>query len=89
MRTYELEEMVKAGSGGCDRETSKLNLLKQLREGSEFLEVQKEELENIWAEYKPQIVSFYELIKTPTVAQVRIHSVPQPCGPNLWVALDI
>jgi hypothetical protein len=89
MRTYELEEMVKAESGGCDRETSKHNLLKQLREGSEFLEVQKEELENIWAEYKPKIVSFYELIKTPTVEQVRIHSALQPRGPNLWAASDI
>jgi len=89
MRTYELEEMVKAESGGCNHETSKYNLLKQLKEGSGFLEVQKEELENIWAEYKPKIVSFYELIKTPTVAQVRIHSVPQPCCPNLWVTWDI
>jgi hypothetical protein len=68
LRTYDLEEMVDAESGGY--ETSKHNLLKQLREGAEFLEVQKEELTYIWEEYKPKIVSFYETAPTPTVRRV-------------------
>ncbi|KAF8252057.1 hypothetical protein K440DRAFT_18990 [Wilcoxina mikolae CBS 423.85] len=91
IRTYELEEMVEAESGGydLDRETSKYNLLKQLREGSEFLEIQKEELGYIWAEYKPKIVSFYELFKTPTVGQVRMHGVLKMTGADLWTASDI
>ncbi|KAF8241219.1 hypothetical protein K440DRAFT_665405, partial [Wilcoxina mikolae CBS 423.85] len=65
MRTYDLEEMVDAESGGY--ETSRHNLLRQLREGSEFLENQKEELSYIWEEYKPKIVSFYETVQTSTV----------------------
>ncbi|KAF8533302.1 hypothetical protein BDD12DRAFT_984533 [Trichophaea hybrida] len=65
MRTYDLEEMVDVESG--DYETSMHNLLRQLREGSEFLENQKEELCYIWKEYKPNIVSFYETAPTPTV----------------------
>ncbi|KAF8534691.1 hypothetical protein BDD12DRAFT_755570, partial [Trichophaea hybrida] len=68
MRTYDLEEMVDAESGG--HETSRQNLLRQLREGSEFLETQKEELSYIWGERKPKIVSFYETVATPTVKRV-------------------
>jgi hypothetical protein len=71
MRTYDLEEMVDAESGGY--ETSKHNLLRQLREGSEFLENQKEELSYIWKESNPTIVSFYETAPTPTVERVRLH----------------
>ncbi|KAF8533477.1 hypothetical protein BDD12DRAFT_760777 [Trichophaea hybrida] len=65
MRTYDLEEMVDSESGGYD--TSRHNLLRQLREGSEFLEIQKEELSYIWKDYKPKIVSFYETAPTRTV----------------------
>ncbi|KAF8544651.1 hypothetical protein BDD12DRAFT_906355 [Trichophaea hybrida] len=65
MRTYDLEEMVDAESGGY--ETSRHNLLRQLREGSEFLENQKEDLSYIWEEYRPKIISFYETAPTPTV----------------------
>ncbi|KAF8534445.1 hypothetical protein BDD12DRAFT_895913 [Trichophaea hybrida] len=65
MRTYDLEEMVDAESGGYD--TSRGNLLKQLREGSEFLENQKDDLSYIWEECKPKILSFYELAPTSTV----------------------
>ncbi|KAF8249183.1 hypothetical protein K440DRAFT_660436 [Wilcoxina mikolae CBS 423.85] len=65
MRTYDLEEMVDAESGGY--ETSRHNLLRQLREGSEFLETQKEKLSYIWEECKPEIVSFYETVQTSTV----------------------
>jgi len=68
MRTYELEEMVDMESGGY--ETSRHNLLRQLREGSEFLETQKEDLSYIWEKYKPNIISFYETVQTPTVKRV-------------------
>ncbi|KAF8530881.1 hypothetical protein BDD12DRAFT_914734 [Trichophaea hybrida] len=65
MRTDDLEQMVDMESGGY--ETSRHNLLRQLREGSEFLETQKEDLSYIWDEYKPKIISFYETVQTPTV----------------------
>jgi hypothetical protein len=71
MRTSDLEAMVDAESGGYD--TSRHNLLRQLREGSEFLETQKEELSYIWEECKPKIVSFYETAATPTVEKVRLN----------------
>jgi hypothetical protein len=61
--------MVDAESGG--HETSRNNLLRQLSEGSAFLETQKEELSYIWDEWKPKIVSFYETVATPTVERVR------------------
>jgi hypothetical protein len=68
LRTYDLEEMVDAESGGY--ETSKHNLLKQLREGSEFLEYQKDELSYIWEKYKPNVLSFYETVPTAAVSKV-------------------
>ncbi|KAF8538748.1 hypothetical protein BDD12DRAFT_841185 [Trichophaea hybrida] len=71
MRTYDLEEMVDAESGGY--ETSRHNLLRQLREGSEFLETQKEELSYIREEYKPKVVSFYETVQTSTVKRVGLR----------------
>jgi hypothetical protein len=71
MRTYDLEEMVDAESGGY--ETSRHNLLRQLREGSEFLENQKEDLSYIWEEHKPKIISFYESVQTPTVKRVELQ----------------
>ncbi|KAF8543181.1 hypothetical protein BDD12DRAFT_874965 [Trichophaea hybrida] len=74
MRTYDLEEMVDAESGSY--ETSRHNLLRQLREGSEFLENQKEDLSYIWEEYKPKIISFYESVQTPTVKRSDLGS----CG---------
>ena len=75
IRTYDIEEMVDAESGGY--ETSRHNVLRQLREGSEFLENQKEELSYIWKEYTPKIVSFYETAPTPTIERVgpRLHLV--------------
>jgi hypothetical protein len=85
LRTYDLEEMVDAESGGY--ETSMHNLLKQLREGSEYLETQKEELSYVWDEYKPKIISFYETEHTATVAKVRLkpwHSAqPDPAHPSV------
>jgi hypothetical protein len=75
MRTFDLEEMVDEESGGY--ETSRYNLLRQLREGSEFLENQKEELSYIWKEYKPKIVSFYETVQTRTVQKARLKPHPR------------
>jgi hypothetical protein len=49
---------------------SRLNLLRQLKEGSEFLETQKEDLLRIWGEIPGKIVSFYETVKTPTAQKV-------------------
>ncbi|KAF8535741.1 hypothetical protein BDD12DRAFT_891916 [Trichophaea hybrida] len=72
MRTYDLEEMVDAESSGY--ETSRHNLLRQLREGSEFLENQKEDLSYIWEEYKPKIISFYESVQTPTIKMPGLDS---------------
>jgi hypothetical protein len=71
MRTRDLEEMVDEESDSY--ETSKHNLLRQLRQGSEFLENQKEELSYIWEKYKPKIISFYETVQTPTVKMVGFH----------------
>ncbi|KAH0556424.1 hypothetical protein GP486_005657 [Trichoglossum hirsutum] len=64
LRTKELEEMVDTETGGQE---SRLNLLRHLKEGSEFLETQKENLLHLWTEYSGKIVSFYETLKTPTV----------------------
>ncbi|KAF8538250.1 hypothetical protein BDD12DRAFT_928675 [Trichophaea hybrida] len=63
LRTAELEAMVEDLSGGV--ETARLTLLKQLRENSEFLETQRDALDDIWPGRK--IISFYEVEKTPVV----------------------
>jgi hypothetical protein len=55
-------------SGG--NETLRNNLLRQLREGSEFLENQKDEISYMWKKYEPKIVSFYETAPTPTMERV-------------------
>jgi hypothetical protein len=55
-----------------ESDNERTNLIKQLREDSEFLEYQKEELIRIWKDFKGKVVSFYETVKTPTVRQVRI-----------------
>jgi hypothetical protein len=65
LRTYGLEEMVDADSGGQRR-----NLIMQLKEGSEFLENQKEDLIRIWEGFKRKVVNFYETMKTPLVRMV-------------------
>ncbi|KAF8243669.1 hypothetical protein K440DRAFT_38565 [Wilcoxina mikolae CBS 423.85] len=70
MRTEELETMIEADSEGKRSHTARHQLLTQLREGSEFLESQKDELSHIWEGFTPRIVSFYETVKTPTVKQV-------------------
>jgi hypothetical protein len=65
LRTEELEEMVAAYSGG-----QRSNLLAQLKENSEFLENQKEDLLRIWGGFERKVVSFYETVKTPSVKKV-------------------
>ncbi|KAF8251998.1 hypothetical protein K440DRAFT_595037 [Wilcoxina mikolae CBS 423.85] len=60
LRTAELEAMVQDLSGGV--ETTRLRLLMQLRENSEFLETQRDALADILPGCK--IISFYEVEKT-------------------------
>jgi hypothetical protein len=54
-----------------DPESSRMHLLKQLRGNSEFLETLKEEISDIWTS-ELKTVSFYETIKTSTVAKVAL-----------------
>lgn len=53
-----------------DKKSTRLRLLRQLEEDSEFLEAQKESLIEVWTKMK--IFSFYELNHTPTV--IKVHS---------------
>lgn len=69
LRTEELEAVVDIES---DRQ--KINLLMQLKEGSEFLDNQKEDLIRIWDGFKGKLVSFYETVTTPSVIRVTIMS---------------
>ncbi|KAF8538615.1 hypothetical protein BDD12DRAFT_805984 [Trichophaea hybrida] len=62
LRTAELEAMVEDISSS---QSSKLSLLFQLRENSEFLETNRDGLVDIWNGRK--IVNFYETLDTPTV----------------------
>jgi hypothetical protein len=64
--------MVEDLSGGV--ETSRLRLLMQLRENSEFMETQRDALADIWPGRK--IISFYEVEKTRVVQKVRKRSSP-------------
>ncbi|KAF8540115.1 hypothetical protein BDD12DRAFT_777518, partial [Trichophaea hybrida] len=64
LRTDELE-MVDVDSGG-----QRSSLIMQLKDGSEFLENQKEDLIHIWDKFKPKVVSFYETVKTPSVRKL-------------------
>jgi hypothetical protein len=68
LRTHELEKMMDAESGGY--ESSRHKLLEQLRDGSDFLESQKDDLSYIWGDFNPRIISFYETVKTRTVRKV-------------------
>ncbi len=69
MRTSELEAMVDDLSSDQSVETQSMKLLHQLREESEFLENQREELVDIWS--GRDVYTYYELVKTPTVKKVR------------------
>jgi len=68
LQTVELEAMVENMS--AKSKSSRLKLLRQLRENSEFLEKQRDELSDIWN--GRTVVSFYETVKTPTVKRVSI-----------------
>jgi hypothetical protein len=57
----ELDDMVDVNLGGQRRD-----LITQLKEGSEFLENQKEDLIRIWDRFKAKVVSVYETMKTPS-----------------------
>ena len=66
MRTTELEAMVKDLSSNLELESQVTEVLQQLREGSEFLESQKDELVDIWN--GRNIISYYETMDTPTAS---------------------
>jgi hypothetical protein len=59
LRTDELEELVDVNSGGMRK-----NLILQLKEDSEVLENQKEDLIRMWEGFKRKVVSFYATVKT-------------------------
>lgn len=63
-----LVAMVENTTVPSDTHSARLGLLEQLRENSEFLEDQKERLIPIWEGL--QIVSFYEVEKTPSMTKV-------------------
>jgi len=66
MRTTELEAMIEDMSS--DPESQPTKLLHQLREGSEFLESQRDEIVDILKGIA--IISYYETVDTPTVKKV-------------------
>ena len=47
------------------------NLLAQLKEGSEYLENQKEDLSRLWEGFRGKVVTFYETKPTKFVKKVR------------------
>ncbi|KAF8247690.1 hypothetical protein K440DRAFT_643546 [Wilcoxina mikolae CBS 423.85] len=69
LRTEELEAAVDAESDG-----QRNNLLIQLREGSEFLDTQKEDLIRIWDGFKGKLISFYETATTKSIMRSRVES---------------
>jgi hypothetical protein len=66
LRTDELESLVDDAELGRQRN----NLIAQLKDGSEFLDNQREDLLGIWEDSKQKIFSFYETKKTPSVRKV-------------------
>jgi len=61
--------MVAVHSGGQQN-----NLIMQLKEGSEFLEEQKEAMLRVWEVFKGKVFSFYETVKTPSVKMMNNSS---------------
>ena len=55
-----------------DQNVRVLNLLAQLREGSEYLENQKEALGRLWDGLRGKVVTFYET--NPTISDKRVCS---------------
>ena len=64
-RTEELEAVVDAELNG-----QRHNLLVQMREDSELLDNQQDDLMRIWADFKGDIVTFFETVRTPSVRRV-------------------
>ena len=54
-----------------DNKKVQVNLLAQLREGSEYLENQKEALSHLWEGFCGKVVTFYETKKTKSIKEVR------------------
>jgi hypothetical protein len=54
-------------------ESSRSDFVKQLREGSNFLDTQRDDITSLWDQTSGiEIVSFYETKKTAVVKKVRI-----------------
>ena len=53
-----------------NRKVRVLNLLAQLKEGSEYLENQKEALSRLWNGFRGKVVTFYETEATKSVKNV-------------------
>jgi hypothetical protein len=72
LHTTELEAMVDDTSSG--QQSAASSIIRQLREDSEFLERQANNLEQILSKIK--VMSFYETRETPTVQKVRQSNSP-------------
>jgi hypothetical protein len=69
LETVDLEQMVDMETHAIDNHKIR-NLLAQLKEGSEFLENQKDVLSRTWDKFSGKIFSFYETEKTKSVKKV-------------------
>ena len=67
-----------------DNQKIQVNLLAQLREGSEYLENQKEDLSRLWEEFRGKVVTFYETKKTKSVKKVSRYHNDHVVLPQLW-----
>ena len=74
LRTSELEAMVLDMSNN-NSQSGMLDLLHQLRECSNFLTTQREDLLGVWDRLK--LFSFYETIETPSIEKVKLQ--PSVC----------
>ena len=67
-----------------NQEVQVLNLFAQLKEGSEYLENQKEALSRLWEGFHGKVVTFYETEPTKFVKKVRrYHTYRTVLPPNL------
>ena len=85
LRTAELEEMVDEEAG--NQKALLHNLFTQLKEGTEYLENQKEALSRLWEGFHGKVVTFYETEPTKSVRTVRIphtdRTILPPCLKSL------
>ena len=70
-----------------DNQKVQVNLLAQLREGSEYLENQKEALSHLWEGFRGKVVTFYETKQTKSVKKVRRTTTTALYYPNFERAL--